>query len=41
MKCKNGKWKYGKNGRCQFEDEKECRQAEKAIHAQKGKKGKK
>lgn len=38
MECKNGKWKYGKNGRCQFETKSKCREAEKAIKAREGKK---
>lgn len=34
-KCNNGKWKYGKRGRCQFDTLKACRAAEAAIHARK------
>lgn len=41
IKCKNGKYKYGKEGDCQFPSKKACEEARKAIHAQKGKKGKK
>jgi hypothetical protein len=29
--CPNGKWKYGKNGDCQFETKNKCRDAELAI----------
>lgn len=32
-KCSNGKWKYGKNGRCQFDSLEHCQEAEAAIHA--------
>lgn len=41
-KCKDGKWKYGTDGDCQFSTKKECEDARKAIHARRGgKKGKK
>ena len=33
MKCKNGKWKYGEHGRCQFDTLKACKAAAAAIHA--------
>ena len=33
IKCKNGKWKYGQRGRCQFDTLAKCREAEQAIHA--------
>lgn len=32
-KCNNGKYKYGKRGRCQFDTLERCRAAEAAIHA--------
>lgn len=34
-KCNNGKYKYGKRGRCQFDTLEKCRAAEAAIHARK------
>jgi hypothetical protein len=33
IKCNNGKWKYGKRGKCQFDTLEACKQAEAAIHA--------
>lgn len=32
MKCANGKWKYGENGRCQFDTLEACKRAAAAIH---------
>lgn len=32
-KCSNGKWKYGKEGNCQFDTLESCKQAERAVHA--------
>lgn len=37
-KCSNGKYKYGKRGRCQFDTLEKCKAAEAAIHARKPKK---
>jgi hypothetical protein len=37
-KCANGKWKYGQQGRCQFDTLKACKAAEAAIHARDPKK---
>ena len=37
-KCNNGKYKYGKRGRCQFDTLERCRAAEAAIHAREPKK---
>ena len=37
MKCKNGKYKYGKRGRCQYDTLEQCKKAAAAIHAQGGK----
>lgn len=37
MKCKNGKWKYGAKGRCQFDTKADCIKAAAAIHARQGK----
>jgi hypothetical protein len=34
-KCSNGKYKYGKRGKCQFDTLKKCQDAEAAIHAKK------
>ena len=34
-KCSNGKYKYSKRGRCQFDTLKACKDAEAAIHAKK------
>ena len=34
IKCSNGKWKYGKHGKCVFKTLKKCKEAEQAIHAQ-------
>ena len=34
IKCSNGKWKYGKKGRCQFKTLVACNKAAAAIHAQ-------
>jgi hypothetical protein len=34
IKCSNGKWKYGARGNCQFDTEKQCHEAEAAIHIQ-------
>lgn len=36
-KCNNGKWKYGENGRCQFDTLAACQAAEAAIHARENK----
>lgn len=33
IKCNNGKWKYGEEGRCQFDTLAACRAAERAIYA--------
>ena len=33
MKCSNGKWKYGAEGRCQFDTLESCKAAAAAIHA--------
>lgn len=32
IKCSNGKWKYGEQGRCQFDTLKKCEDAAAAIH---------
>ena len=40
-KCSNGKWKYGKRGRCQFDTKAKCQEAEAAIHAKEKKKNEK
>ena len=32
-KCSNGKYKYGKRGKCQFDTLEHCKAAEAAIHA--------
>lgn len=37
FKCSNGKWKFGKKGRCQFNSKSHCQGAERAINAKKGK----
>lgn len=37
MKCANGKWKYGKKGKCQFTSKAQCEKASAAIHANKPK----
>lgn len=37
-KCSNGKYKYGENGRCQFDTLEACKAAEAAIHAREDKK---
>ena len=34
MKCKNGKWKYGEHGNCQFDTLAACKAAAAAIHIQ-------
>jgi len=41
MKCSNGKWKYGKRGKCVFDTLEACKAAEAAIHARENKKPKK
>ena len=33
IKCNNGKWKYGKKGKCQFDTLEKCKDAAAAIHA--------
>lgn len=33
MKCNNGKWKYGRGGKCVFKTKALCEKAEAAIHA--------
>lgn len=33
IKCANGKWKYGSNGKCQFDTKSQCEKAAAAIHA--------
>ena len=33
MKCSNGKYKYGENGRCVFDTLAACKAAAAAIHA--------
>jgi hypothetical protein len=38
-KCSNGKWKYGEQGRCQFDTLTSCEAAERAVHAREGDKG--
>lgn len=35
-KCSNNKWKYGKEGNCQFDTLESCKAAERAIHAREG-----
>lgn len=37
IKCTNGKWKYGKKGKCQFKTLAACKAATAAIHANKTK----
>lgn len=34
IKCANGKWKYGKHGKCVFDTLEACHAAEAAIHIQ-------
>lgn len=34
MKCNNGKWKYGKRGKCIYDTLEKCKEAAAAIHAQ-------
>lgn len=34
MKCSNGKWKYGKHGKCVFDTLEACQAAAAAIHIQ-------
>jgi len=36
-KCSNGKYKYGKEGNCQFDSLGHCLEAERAIHARENK----
>lgn len=36
-KCSNGKYKYGERGRCQFDTQGACEDAERAIHARESK----
>ena len=38
IKCNNGKYKYGKKGKCVFDTLKKCNDAAAAIHAEEGKK---
>lgn len=33
IKCNNGKWKYGKHGKCVFVTLQKCKDAAAAIHA--------
>jgi len=33
IKCNNGKWKYGKRGKCIYKTLKACKAAAAAIHA--------
>ena len=33
IKCNNGKWKYGKHGKCVFDTLQKCKDAAAAIHA--------
>ncbi len=35
IKCKNGKWKFGVLGRCQFDSKAHCERAARAIYAKK------
>lgn len=37
IKCSNGKYKYGKKGKCQFETLEKCKAAAAAIHINKDK----
>lgn len=37
LKCSNGKYKYGEQGRCQFDSLGVCQAAEAAIYARKAK----
>lgn len=32
-KCSDGKYKYGKDGNCQFDSLAKCQEAERAVHA--------
>ena len=41
MKCNNGKWKYGKRGKCVFDTLEHCKAAEAAIYARENEKNKK
>lgn len=41
IKCSNGKWKYGKRGKCQFDTLEACKKAEAAIHAEESDKAEK
>lgn len=34
MKCANGKWKLGKNGKCSYTSKKKAEKAQVAYHAQ-------
>ena len=33
IKCSNGKWKYGKKGKCVYDTLQKCKDAAAAIHA--------
>ena len=40
IKCSDGKWKYGEDGKCQYDTLEKCKEVEAAIHAAESEKDK-